>query len=149
MKFHAIFSVAALFGVAIFYVVLELLPGNATYQYLFLDSIAFSSVASAFSSSLLVQRIGWWPVSGNDWRTGALRGAIVVSVAHSLFGVYLIVWSEIESLFRDHIASFSLWHTMYSMLVGSITSLLGLPTTLITGCLAGILAEKQLHRSGG
>ena len=87
MKFHAIFSVAALFGVAIFYVVLELLPGNATYQYLFLDSIAFSSVASAFSSSLLVQRIGWWPVSGNDWRTGALRGAIVVSVAHSLFGV--------------------------------------------------------------
>ena len=87
MKSHAIFSVAALFGVAIFYVVLELLPGNATYQYLFLDSIAFSSVASAFSSSLLVQRTGWWPVAGNDWRTGALRGAIVVSVAHSLFGV--------------------------------------------------------------
>ena len=143
LTYSVTFSVAALFGVAIFYFVLELLPGNGSSQYLFLNWIAVSAVASAFSSTVLVQRIGWWPRADTDFRTGALRGSLVVCVSHSLFGVYFIACAEIDSLLDNQISSFSFWPTVHSMLVSSIASLMALPATLIAGCLAGIYAEKS------
>jgi hypothetical protein len=144
MTYHGASVVAALLAVAVFYLFLELLPGKASYQYLFLHWIFISAAAAAFSSCFLVQRIGWWPRANSVLKTGALRGGVIALAAHPLFGVYFMACAALESTFEYRSEAFSIWGTVFSSLLISFSSLMALPATLIAGCLSGMYAERKV-----
>ena len=105
-----IFAVAALVGVAISFGFTKLLTGNASYTELLLPWTFFAGVAAALSSSILLQRFGWWPRCDSTVKTGVARGVLVVGCAPSLFGFYFVASIEFDSLLDMRVGTLRVSH---------------------------------------
>ena len=133
------YSIAALISVLLGY-----LPfyGDIVSEAMFIPTL-LSATFAAGASYLLLDSHDWLPQSKSISRTGALRGALVVLLAHFLFGFIFIGWAIVATAENVNVTMSKILSTLQEALSVSAISGIFLPITLLVGCATGIVVEKS------